>query len=455
MIVFGCGTVSSLRLQLILARYLRQSGRQVAFIVWQPEHRTGPFRQEIGDLGECRSLGPPPNALPAPTKGDSGKLAQIRNYHTAGIAQAKERFQGLNPEAVVVSEDGISADLHFLHAAKQLRLPIVDVPFGYNMKIDLEGDLAIKEAQAELIRPTDLWAEQLRRVAPQWFKTGAFSGATMFPSLYTLAAHEAGIRLPDPWFVHGGIASVLCAEGERPKRVYLAEGVPHKKIVVTGSPYCDQMVHAARRDPAAQMALRQPERIESDRTRFLVSWGPSYHGSRAHLSEFDSYEHMTLSLLRRLRDLPAAAVTVSLHPACDPAVAEMLPAEGFDVTTEFVIDLIPRHDVYVTFFSSTIRWALACGKPVLNYDAYGWELAAYDSPGFFTSRRADEIVNRALELTTPDGFQRSAAAQCAVAEEWGPLDGNACARIAEILLPKKPSFFERFANMRRLLPGRD
>lgn len=79
---------------------------------------------------------------------------------------------------------------------------------------------------------------------------------------------------------------------------------------------------------------------------------------------------MTLSVLRGLRDVPSATVTLSLHPSCSAGTAELLRSEGFDITSEYLIDLFPHHDVFVTYFSSTIRWALACGKPVLNYNAY-------------------------------------------------------------------------------------
>ena len=33
-------------------------------------------------------------------------------------------------------------------------------------------------------------------------------------------------------------------------------------------------------------------------------------------------------------------------------------------------ELVPLCDLYVASVSSTIRWAIACGKPVINYDVY-------------------------------------------------------------------------------------
>jgi hypothetical protein len=437
LIVFGCGNISSLRLQLVVARYLRQAAYEIGFVVWTEESGLPPYRREIGSLGECRALGRPPPAQPPTRKGEEGVVLQWRDFHRMAIEQAKSQLITLSPSAVVVSEDSLSANLHFLQAAKELKLRIVDVPYGYGFKADLETDLAVKERRGELLRPNGSWEARMRSTAPNWIKTGPFAGATMFPPRYILGLHAAGVRLSDPWSIHGGLADILVVESERARKRYEADGVPPAKIHVAGSPYCDLMLHSAQQEQAALAALRKPHRIESGKTRFLVSWVPDYHdGGRAHLNEFASYGEMTLSVLRQLRDLPNAAVTVSLHPACPQPTAELLRSEGFEVTPEYVIKLIPRHDAFVTSFSSTIRWPLACGKPVLNYDAYGWELQTFSSPGFFNSRRSSDVIARARELTTDEGFRAAAAEQCKRADEWGMLDGQCCARIERLLAPR-------------------
>ena len=53
-------------------------------------------------------------------------------------------------------------------------------------------------------------------------------------------------------------------------------------------------------------------------------------------------------------------------------------------------ELVPLCDLYVASVSSTIRWAIACGKPVVNYDVYRYRYTDFisldgvliiDSPG--------------------------------------------------------------------------
>jgi hypothetical protein len=120
-----------------------------------------------------------------------------------------------------------------------------------------------------------------------------------------------------------------------------------------------------------------------------------------------------------------------LHPAVSTEDRDAIAAMGVELSSRYVLVLIPANDIYVSYYSSTIRWAIASGKPVLNYDAYKLNLDVYDAaPGVVTLGSAREIVARAAELATSDqAFADLAAKQVAVAPEWGLLDAPAMPRI--------------------------
>src|SRR5690349_14035474 len=101
-------------------------------MIWSDESGLEPYRREIGSLGPCIALGSPPPAKRPTAPGDKGKVLQFRDYHRAAIDQAKQKLEQLRATAIVVSEDGISADLHFMRAAKELGIRVVDVPYGFN-----------------------------------------------------------------------------------------------------------------------------------------------------------------------------------------------------------------------------------------------------------------------------------------------------------------------------------
>jgi glycosyltransferase involved in cell wall biosynthesis len=188
---------------------------------------------------------------------------------------------------------------------------------------------------------------------------------------------------------------------------------------------------AVERMPAAGEALRAPRKITAGRTRILVSWPPSYHEVRGRFSEFPTYAEMTRHFFAWLQTLPGCDLTVSLHPAVSSAGRRAIEESGLAPDERYVIDLIPQHDIFVTYFSSTIRWAIACGKPVVNYDAYGLSLNVYDSaPGFVNARdfsHFQEALSRLVRV--PGAFEELASRQSAIGETWGTLDGRCNERI--------------------------
>lgn len=363
----------------------------------------------------------------------AGRVRELRRALAAQLAAARKLFRTMRPAAMVSVEDGISAPLAVHTAARQEGVRSIVVPFGYAVRRDLEMALDVKSRRGEMVRATGPLAGLIRAHAPQWIKTGEHAGALMFEEAYIVAAESLGLTVRDPWIIHGGLADRLCVESPYMRRVYTREGVPAAKMVMTGSPYCDVMVRAAAAMKPAQVAMRQPRRICPDRTRILVSWPPSYHDERGAYSEFASYAEMSVTVLGWLSSLNAVEVTVSLHPATLPRDRAAIEAAGIRLSDAYVIDDIPKHDLFITYFSSVIRWAIVVGKPVVNLDLYKLGMTVYeDAPGVRTVASFAEFQQHVRELvSSDDAFIRAVAQQVAVADDWGILDGRCTARIVE------------------------
>lgn len=450
-LLFAFGNRPSLRLQIVVASRLQREGWTPSFLYWSSNHDE--YLAAIAEIGSRwpatrlqEAEATPGRRVRARPKLSSWKTralsilmtlrtfresASVIGYHAANVEAASSVLQKVTPTAVVVSEDGISANLHFMTAVRELGVPCIDIPYGYGVRKDLEIDLERKQDSGELRMATGAEGAALRIVAPQWIKKGRFSGAVMFPQHFILGMEAVGITVRDAWMIHGGLADRLCAEGSATLARYKDEGMADSKLVLTGSPYCDEMVEALKGDERAKNALRRPRRISEGALRVLASWPPSYHGSRANHCEFGSYEEMTLKVLGMVRDIPGVELTVSLHPAATTAIRDLLLSAGINVSDEYVIALIPRHDVFVTYYSSTIRWAIAAGKPVINYDAYNLDLDIYDSAkGFRSTTRARELQAMLAELASqPRVFETLASGQCESAPNWGLLDGRCTERI--------------------------
>src|SRR5579859_4471121 len=99
-----------------------------------------------------------------------GALAVHRRGFAAQLGHAFAELARVDPAALVVSEDGISGAMPVLAAARKSSIPIVDIPYGFGVRRDLEIDLGNKKARGEMITldASSAAGRLLRQVAPQW-----------------------------------------------------------------------------------------------------------------------------------------------------------------------------------------------------------------------------------------------------------------------------------------------
>lgn len=452
MLLFVFESVASYRLQKILIGHMIARGHAVALLftgntssfpgLADEAVRLGVRVDTFADrvrLSEGRPLSPRlPTASLAVRARLSAWSARTAVYHdlfARRLALAQELLDEISPSALICSEDGISSDIALITAARFASVPIVDVPYGFGSLYEIERDLARKAREDRLNFATgwNLW--RLGRIAPQWVKKGNFAGALMHDARVILAWEALGITVRDPWIIHGGYSDILCVENEVAFVQYLREGISLSKLERTGSPYCDYMVRSLAENVQAAAAFRKPARIEQDVTRVLVSWFPSYHADSPGANEFTTYDEMTVTVLGMLASLPRIKLTVSLHPACSSDTSVVLQSLGIECSTEYVLKLIPANDVFITYFSSTIRWALAAGKVVINYDAYRLGLSTFDgAPGFVNARSFEALTQIMKAVTTSGDFlSLRSAAQIRVADDWGVVDGNCNGRIEAVV----------------------
>lgn len=359
------------------------------------------------------------------------RVSPLRRAYARRLAVSMQLMKRLHVAVVVCSEDGISSDLAVMAAARNFGVPVVDIPFGNGTQYELEFELNRKRQEGRLNLAANWSLVLLRLLAPQWIKKGLYERAIMHPPEVIFAMESLGMTLRDAWIIHGGLSDVLCVESENSQRQYESEGIPGARFRLTGSPYCDVMVDSLRDDPLSASALFQARKIEAESFRVLVSWPPSYHDTYPGRNEFASYEAMTFEVFSFLKQLPGVRLSVSLHPACSDEVVAIFKKLGINIESEFLLKLIPAHDIFVTYYSSTIRWALAAGKVVVNYDAYDIKLRAYDSaPGFLNCENFDQLRTNISQLVSSSGaLEDVMSRQIEVAGKWGVLDGECTRRI--------------------------
>lgn len=335
--------------------------------------------------------------------------------------------------AIVCSEDGISGELVVGAVARTLKLPVIDIPFGNGRRLDIENALDQKRIAGDLVYPSGFELISLRLIAPKWLKKGVFEGAVIFPPKLIIVMESMGITLRTPWTIHGGNSDILCAEDKSSLDEYIDEGIPPQRLRLTGTPYKDIMFHAAQSDTLVGAAFCKPKKIDKSQTRILLSWPASYHETYPGSNQFSSYEQMAKAVFSFLLGLTNVRLEVSIHPGCPEETAAMLKGLGVEVSDDYLIEMIPRNDIFISYFSSATRWALSIGKIVLNYDAYKIDLPNYqDQPGFLTFQSFEDFCEAITEMMEKtDVYRDLAAQQLAYLDSEALPDGGDTARIFE------------------------
>ena len=128
-------------------------------------------------------------------------------------------------------------------------------------------------------------------------------------------------------------------------------------------------------------------------------------------------------------------VTVSCHPAMSQKEKDFISTLGIYVSDDYIVTLIPKHDIFISWYSTTTRWALAAGKVVINYDMYKLKLDMYDNaPGFYSSEKLFDIKSEIKRLTIfPGELEGVMEKQVSNASEWGIVDGMCSQRIVRLI----------------------
>lgn len=320
-------------------------------------------------------------------------------------------------------------------ASRQAQIPVVLIPDFFPNPAEQAFSLQYLPAHT-----LSGYIERLvERVIKSWLFS--FNGKT----LIRVPVHQlmAGIFLyrhcKRPWIVNSGFVSRILLPSEKEKDYYLQTEFNPATLEVIGSSIDDQLFSLLN-DRAAKSKILLEYGLDPVRPLLVCALPPSQYSDDLQdlvlkEYEFSAYSELISSWLSALANQASAFnILLCLHPRTKIDELRQYSAYGIPVYSQAIETVLPCADLYVASISTTIRMALACGIPVINYDCYRYDYAD------FQSASAVEHVN-----TLPD-FQQALvrlsqpsllAAARSMAEDdaklWGCVDGQFAARLAAIL----------------------
>lgn len=334
----------------------------------------------------------------------------------------------VRPDLVVLAEDnveGVSAPV--VHAAHDASAAVAILPNTIAT--------AVEPAETYWNQPAhslDTWANRIvARLYPRWVYWHKGKALLRLPAAGVLTSEWMGLAPPLPWQINSGDADAILVESEAVRRYFARAGLPADRLRLTGTLATDRLARGVANASQQRARLCDAAGFARDQALVLCALPPNQLDVRAGACDFGSYDDLLRFWVETLLAAGDGNVVLNLHPRSrrEP----VLPLEGprARIVDEPVVDLIPACDLFVASVSATIRWAIACAKPVLNYDVYRYRYEDYAGvAGVVTIEERDDFARHAARmLGDREHLAGLVRGQAAVAAEWGALDGRAGERI--------------------------
>lgn len=239
-----------------------------------------------------------------------------------------------------------------------------------------------------------------------------------------------GVLPPLPWELHSGFAGQILFESLAHLEIAKSQGLSVWNARVVGSIPLD-LIASKREELSQTKTEKSRQSSQSDEVRILIAVPPDMTGSRL---KGRSYHSVIRSLAVALEKCSSSRPVAVLHPTTSQSEIPPDVRTRWAISDRAIEEEIPSCDLFVASVSSTIAWALAANKIVVNWDVYGYEYQQYVNERSVLPCETDEELKAAVS----EGLRR-----CVLADEisrtalsgsrWGPMDGLSWARIQRAL----------------------
>lgn len=335
------------------------------------------------------------------------------------------------PDLVVLCEDnveGVSALV--VKAAHEAAAAVAIIPNTIAT--------ATEPAEAYWSNPDhalDRWSNRLvASLYPNWVHAHKKRALLRLPAASVLAVEWLGLAPPLPWQINSGAADAIVVESTAIKRYFGKAGLPPTKLRLTGTLSTDRLAEGLAEAERRHARLCEQLDLVPGRPIVLSALPPNQLDVRAANCDFDCYDDLVRFWVETLAQSDGWNVVLNLHPRSHAGPVRHFEGPHVRITQAPVIDQIPLCDLFVASVSATIRWAIACSKPVLNFDVYRYgydDYAGLEGVVTLNDRHAFAREARRM-LAEPDHLASLARRQASAAADWGQLDGRSGARLLRL-----------------------
>jgi hypothetical protein len=346
------------------------------------------------------------------------------------LARAGRLMARLRPAVLLVFDDRAPRpEMAVLHKAAEERIPSVLVPFAASTP---ESDaLSRRDSLDHLLDAGHLQSvkRMLARRFPNQVADGGWGRMFFFGLWETLALACVGLANTRPWAHGGGNVSGVAVFGEADRLALMGLGVPANRIQVTGQPSLDELHRVQTERERVRAALAEKYGLDAQKT-WIACAVP--HTAEHHLRSWEDHMADTEALFLAMAQ-SGAQVLLSLHPKSRrETYAGLANRDGMRIISEPLVTVLPAADIFVSGYSSTVRWAALLGIPTVIADLAQIRYTMYDSLTSAPNVTSEGELSQVLSdlAISPEQRARIGEQLRREAAEIGLVDGRACHRIS-------------------------
>lgn len=364
-----------------------------------------------------------------PSKAESIN-ALVAWYHSKSVSYG-EFLSSISAKAVFFAEYNVERDsCCWLEAASKLQLKTIIISYG-SITPD-EAAIAYYDNPEYSLEKSALF--YVLSLFSKWCKRFKSRNMIRLPVEQALAIEFLGYSSKNPWVVNSGSVDYVVLESDFMRQMYVANGIDASRIKVCGSPSLDKLSGGYLDKETVKSELYTALKLDPDKGLLVCAIPPNQYPGVA-CPEATSYEELLAIWFDILREMAMCYnVVISTHPSARPSEIKSIENSGFSVSLGGIAELLPITDIYFASVSSTIKWALACGVPVVNYDCYQYDHPDYaDVQQVDTFMTADEVKGFATQYLANDFLLRKRQEVCSVSLFYGVLEGGSVSKISQLI----------------------
>jgi hypothetical protein len=349
-------------------------------------------------------------------------------------ADVGDLLSSIKPRLIVLGGDMVGYDSSlYIKVGHERHIPTLIVPSTMSN--------GLEQAEVYYVDPTyhvTGWARKLVALLfPKWVRQHKDRRLFRCQPGRVIAMELAGLAPPQPWIFNSGFADAIAMESPAMIDYYAEAGMRSRRMILTGTLSDDAM--AARLSQAQELRERLCADADFDPSRPLVVTAipPDFFyvdGGRPQC-DFRTYQALIAFWIESFAELKACNCVVALHPSMNLEAMRHIESENVRIVTWKTAEMVPACDIYVASISSTIRWAIACGKPVVNYDVYRYRYTDFlGLPGVLATEEQGEFRQLLRRLVEDVSYRKEVAdGQATQASRWGMLDGRVGDRMLDLV----------------------